>query len=115
MFLLLYLFQDRKGKLVVRPSEAWLRNQNVNVGTICKRRRGIEKKMRRISRKGDETKKREMWVGGAERLMCPSRGEAGQKLLSMELNRLHYWSSAPESISDITRPSQTGSYNPQRA
>lgn len=51
------------------------------------------------------------WWGG---LMCPSWGEAGPKWLSMKLNWLHYRGSAPESISDITRPSQTGSYISQR-
>lgn len=52
------------------------------------------------------------WRAG--QLMCPSWGEAGQKWLSVELNWLHYRSSALESINDITHPSQTGSHNSQR-
>lgn len=39
-------------------------------------------------------------------LMCPSWAKAGLKWLSVKLNWLHYKSTAPESISDITHPSQ---------
>lgn len=72
---------------------------------------------------GDERKQREVkewewrrgdWVGRGGGLMCPSWGEAGQKWLSVELNWLHYESSAAESISDIIHPSWTASFNPQR-
>lgn len=84
-------------------------------------------KRKRHSEKDERKRRREMRkgrgggveVGGVGRgggggLMCPSWGEAGQKWLNVELNWLHYRSSAPESISDISHPCQTASYTPQR-
>lgn len=95
------------------------RKQNVNEGM---QEREWEKHQETYHREQQEVKKRDeiqrkerWWDGGWEGgLMCPSWGEAGQKWLSVELNWLHYRSGAPESISDITHPSQIGSYNSQR-
>lgn len=104
----------------------WEKLMECNAGNKCKcgvarykveeaqRERWEEAAGRGRVRWEKERKKGEMvgWKAGG--LMCPSWGEAGQKWLSVELNWLHYRSIALESISDITHPSQTASYNSQR-
>lgn len=97
---------DGTRQCVVQTDVLWNGKQNVNVWMWVAERwwwwgsTGRDQKKRHEGERGAR--------GGG--LMCPSWGEAGQKWLGVELNWLHYRGSAPESISDISRPSQRASY-----